>query len=101
MANEHYKHGNVETRELITEVFKHLPWLTSDEAVDVFNIVKYAQRAGFKDGVPWEQDARKIADYITHMKYGKYIDQRDEDFWKERIEVWSGTGEKVHEYAVE
>lgn len=83
MANEHYKKAGVETRELIDLVQSYCPWMTPSEVIDSFNIIKYAQRAGVKEGENWEKDARKIADYITHFKYGKYIDQRyDEPAWK-------------------
>lgn len=76
MANEHYKQGDVETRDFIYEVQSYCPWMTPEEIIDSFNFIKYARRAGIKDGEPWEKDARKTADYITHFKYGKYIDQR-------------------------
>ena len=78
MANEHYKHGDVETRDFASEVVKRVEFLlTRDECIDMFNIIKYAQRAGLKEGVDWHDDAEKVANYAVHFKFGKFKDQLD------------------------
>lgn len=84
--NSHYKQGAVETRDFATAVINDLAtklhWKTNksvgeiaDMCADAATAVKYAQRAGLKEGEPWEKDAKKMADYLFRFKMGYFPDQ--------------------------
>lgn len=72
MENKHYKKDGIETIDFIKMVnncFQASSYATAEDAMMIFNIIKYAQR----DKGQAVSDALKCADYLHYFKYGSFI----------------------------
>lgn len=104
---KHYTEGkSIKTHDKIALVMGHIdknPKMNGMDHADIFNMFKYFDRMGSKDGEPIEKDAFKCADYLTKLVCGKFLNEilsgmetKDGDDYE--IEFINGGGETLLHY---
>lgn len=82
LAPYYDKHG-FKTVDYVETVASHLEAANAFECHyetwHVCNALKYALRAGFKDGEDWRDNAKKCADFLCRFKTGRFTKERRED----------------------
>lgn len=85
VQSEHYARRGFDSVEFLRKVsdilalsdyykVKSLPQVSPrDQDWAIRTALKYALRAGFKDGQPWEWDAYKCADFLYFARFGKFM----------------------------
>ena len=76
--NDHYKGAAMEAIDFISLVQRFLEGNNACDMVEgglVGKALKYALRAGKKDGTDWRDDARKCADYLCRAINGRWLDE--------------------------
>lgn len=67
----HYRNGKMEAIEVI-EAFPTPEGLTEGQKWARQNVIKYILRAGHKQGVPFEEDMKKIMEFASYGFQGKF-----------------------------
>ena len=88
----HYTSDSISTWEKISMVMENLgDYIHPLDACALFNIFKYFDRMGKKDGESAEKDAYKCADYIHNLLTGYFLnqvqDQEDQNVERDRLET--------------